>query len=266
MLWATGVALEPKPFQFGVRIEHPQELINRGQYGDWAGHQRIPPATYQLVSKPRDGQRAVFSFCMCPGGSVIPAVSEPGLLSTNGMSCWARDSGMANSALVATVQTTDFGASDPLAGVRFQRYWEKQAYEAGGSDYTCPAQWARDFLAGRVSPRSIRSSYPLGVRPQNLSALLPPFVAAAIARALPEFHRRIPGFAGPEAVLLGPEARASSPIRIVRSPSTLESVTASGLYPAGEGAGYAGGIMSAALDGLRCAEAVLKKLAVAKPL
>jgi len=263
MLLAKGVALEPRPFQFGLRIEHPQELINRAQYGAMANHPKIPPATYQLVAKPGNGRRAVFSFCMCPGGSVIPAVSEHGLLSVNGMSCWARNSGRANSALVVTVSPSDFDAADALAGARFQRHWERLAFDAAGADYTCPAQWAADFAQGKASARPVAASYPLGVRACDLRTVLPTFVSTSIAGALPEFDRKIRGFAGPEAVLLGPEARASSPVRIVRSPVALESATVSGLFPAGEGAGYAGGIISAALDGLKCAEAVLKKLTVA---
>ncbi|MFM9109233.1 MAG: NAD(P)/FAD-dependent oxidoreductase, partial [Prochlorococcaceae cyanobacterium] len=267
MLQRLGVAMEPKAFAVGVRIEPPQALIDAARWGPAAGHPRLGAAEYKLVHHCRgDGAAAgrdVYSFCMCPGGLVVGACSEPGGVVTNGMSQHSRNERNANSGLVVTVTPADLepwgqGSADPLAGVAFQRHWERAAYRAGGGGHRAPAQWVTDFLAGRPSgptpPSGLAPSYRPGIRFGSLDGCLPPPLLAALREALPAFERQIPGYCGAEALLTGVETRTSSPLRIPRDPTSLQSRNVAGLYPAGEGAGYAGGILSAAIDGIKVAE------------
>ncbi len=259
MLAECGIALEAKPFQMGLRIEHPQSLINKNQYGRYSGHPKLPQADYKLVCKASGELRSVLTFCMCPGGTIMPSVSEPGRLCLSGMSAYARDSGLANSALVVTVTPQDFSSGGPLDGIAFQRRWEEAAFKQGGGDYSAPAQRVDEFLIGRKSSGKIESSYPLGTVPSDMRKVLPTFVANSIRGAIKHFNGRIRDFKAPPAVLLGVEARASSPVRILRDEQTRRSPSALSLYPVGEGAGYAGGIMSAAIDGMKSAEAVIAR-------
>jgi len=259
LLQEKGVELRQKPFSMGVRCEHPQRLIDQAQYGPFAGHPALGAADYKLAVHLPDG-RGVYTFCMCPGGSVVAAASEEGRLAVNGMSAFARDGENANAALLCEVRPGDFGSDHPLAGVELQRTWERAAFLAGGGDYTAPAQLLGDFLAGRASagPGSVRPTYPLGVRWGALEGALPPFVLASLREAIPLFDRKLRGFALPDAVLTGVESRSSSPVRVLRDETGQASVR--GLFPCGEGAGYAGGILSAAVDGMRQAEAALSVL------
>jgi uncharacterized FAD-dependent dehydrogenase len=252
MLRERGVAMEYKPFQMGLRIEHPQPLIDRAQFGDFAG--RLPAAEYVL----NDKRQQVFSFCMCPGGTLMPSVSEAEHMCTNGMSRRKRDSGKANSGLVFTVKPewTPQGGRDPLDGIAVQRRYEHLAWQLTGGDYSVPAQRVPDFLSGKVSKGPIESTYPRGATALDLRQLLPPPGHQAMLAALKRFGRQIPGYAGDDALLVGPEARGSSPVRIPRDHTSRASTSTPGLYPVGEGAGYAGGIMSAAVDGLRSAAAL----------
>ena len=261
MLQDAGVALQAKPFAVGVRIEHLQRMIDRSQYGDFAGHPALGAADYKLSCHLPTG-RSVYTFCMCPGGEVVAAASEAGGVVTNGMSDYARAGVNANSALLVGVDPADYG-DHPLAGVAFQRRWEQAAFALGGGGYRAPAQLVGDFLAGRPSTGwgAVKPSYKPGVVPADLSGCLPAFVVDSLRQALPLFERRIAGFAQDEAVLTGVETRSSSPVRIPRGEDGQSNLP--GLYPCGEGAGYAGGIMSAAVDGIRTAEAVL---AAADPL
>jgi len=259
LLRAEGVALEAKPFQFGLRVEHPQELITGARYGDSPEAAILGPASYNLVSRARGHIAAAHSFCMCPGGRIVASVNEPGLLCTNGMSNARHSSGFANSGLVTTLGPDDFArfGSGPLAGVAYQRHYEAVFFEAGGSDYSAPAQRVSDFLAGRASRRAMRTSYVLGTRSARLDELLPGIVRVALARAIEEFDRKIPGFAGDSGVLVGVESRSSGPVRMPRDEQTRSARGFRNLFPVGEGAGYAGGIMSAALDGARTAQTLL---------
>jgi uncharacterized protein len=241
-----------------VRVEHPQELVNRVQYGPRPLEERLGNADYTLVAP---GQMDLFTFCMCAGGYIIPSVSEAGYFCTNGMSLSKRDSYWANSGLVVTVPPEQFGGADVLAGVWLQAAYERKAFELGRGEYRCPAQRAADYLAGRVSPGPPQTSYPRGVVSADLREVLPPFVAEAVAAGLPGMDRRWQGRFLPQAVLVGPEARGSSPVRIVRDDRSRESPGVVGLYPVGEGAGYAGGIVSAAVDGLRTAKAIVARYA-----
>ncbi|MGH8154740.1 MAG: NAD(P)/FAD-dependent oxidoreductase [Rhodanobacteraceae bacterium] len=259
MLHARDVYLEPKPFSIGFRIEHPQSLIDRARFGPQAGHPLLGAADYHLVHHGDDG-RSVYSFCMCPGGTVVAATSEARRVVTNGMSQYSRNERNANAALVCDITPADYAAfgEGPLAGVALQRHWETHAFELGGGDYNAPAQRVEDFLAGRATKAlgDVIPSYQPGVRLTDLSAALPAYAIAAIRAAIPIFARRVRGYALPDAILTGVETRTSSPIRIRREAETLQSLNTPGLYPAGEGAGYAGGILSAAVDGIRVAEAV----------
>ena len=259
MLHNRGVAMEAKPFAIGVRIEHPQDIIDKSQYGVSAGHANLPAADYSLVFHAKDTGRTAYSFCMCPGGLVVAAASETGGVVTNGMSLYNRSSGTSNSALVVNVAPEDFG-SDILGGIEFQRKYERLAYQCGGSNYHAPMQTVGDFLAGSTGsiPFQTKPSYRPGVFATELRQCLPDFVVDTLVRALPEFDRKIKGFAHPDAIMTGVETRTSAPVRIVRNNSYM-SVNAQGLYPIGEGAGYAGGIMSAALDGLNSAIAIIKQ-------
>jgi len=255
MLHARGVAMEAKPFSIGVRIEHPQSLIDRDRFGPNAGHPLLGAADYRLVHHASNG-RSVYSFCMCPGGTVVAAASEPGRLVTNGMSQYSRNERNANAGIVVGITPSDYPGG-PLAGIEFQRHWEERAFLAGGGTYAAPAQRVEDFLAGRPSTAlgSVTPSYRPGVTPTDLAACLPDFVVAAMREALPAFDHEIAGFALGDAVMTGVETRTSSPLRINRG-EDCQSLNTHGLFPAGEGAGYAGGIMSAAVDGIRVAEAV----------
>jgi uncharacterized FAD-dependent dehydrogenase len=263
VLEACGVLIDAKPLSIGVRIEHPQTMIDRARFGDCAGHPRLGPADYKLVHHCEQSGaapgRSVYSFCMCPGGTVVAAASEPGRLVTNGMSQYSRAERNANAGIVVGLTTADYQpyGTGPLAGIAFQRHWEEKAFAVGGGDYHAPAQRVGDFLAGRPSTSlgSVVPSYKPGVRPADLSACLPDFAVAAIREALPAFGRRIRGFATEDAVMTGVETRTSSPVRISRG-ADGHSLNTAGLFPAGEGAGYAGGILSAGVDGIRTAEAV----------
>ncbi|MES2692430.1 MAG: hypothetical protein V4773_03080 [Verrucomicrobiota bacterium] len=245
-----GVAMEAKPLSIGVRIEHPQGLIDRARFGPAAGNPTLGAADYKLVHHAANG-RGVYSFCMCPGGTVVAAASEPGRLVTNGMSQYSRAERNANAALVVSLSPADFPEPSALGGVAFQRHWEERAFIAGGSDYRAPAQTVGDFLAGRASTSlgSVVPSYKPGVTPANLADCLPDYAVAALREALPAFGRQIAGFDAVEAVMTGVETRTSSPLRIGRG-AEFVSLNTPGLYPAGEGAGYAGGILSAAVDGM----------------
>ena len=255
MLHARGVHIEPKPFSIGYRIEHPQSLIDRARWGRHAGHPLLGAADYKLVHHCANG-RSVYSFCMCPGGTVVAATSEPGCVATNGMSQYSRNERNANSGIVVGITPADY-PGDPLAGIEFQRRWEARAFEAGGGDYFAPAQLVGDFLERRPSTAlgSVVPSYKPGVRMTDIGSCVPDYAAEAIREALPAFEKQIRGYAMRDAVLTAVETRTSSPISIRRGPD-CQSVNTRGLYPAGEGAGYAGGILSAAIDGIEVAEAV----------
>ncbi len=255
MLHQRGVYLEAKPFSIGFRIEHPQSLIDRVRYGHYAGHKLLGAADYKLVHHASNG-RSVYSFCMCPGGTVVAATSEPGRVVTNGMSQYSRNERNANAGIVVGITPDDY-PGDVLAGVEFQRHWESRAFELGGSNYCAPAQRVGDFLARRASTAlgEVAPSYTPGVKLTDLSTCIPEYAIAAIREALPAFDKQIKGFAMDDALLTGVETRTSSPIRIKRN-AAFESMNTRGLYPAGEGAGYAGGILSAAVDGIEVAEAV----------
>jgi len=259
MLLRRGVYIEPKPFSIGFRIEHPQTLVDRCRFGPQAGHPLLGAADYKLVHHCRNG-RSVYSFCMCPGGTVVAAASEPGRVVTNGMSQYSRDERNANSGIVVGITPDDYPGG-PLAGVDFQRHWEERAFELGGGTYEAPGQLVGDFLAGRPSTEfgGVLPSYRPGVRLGDLSSSLPDYAIAAIREALPAFDRQMRGFAMRDALLTGVETRTSSPIRIQRK-EDFQSLNTEGLYPAGEGAGYAGGILSAGVDGIRVAEAVALSL------
>ncbi|HTI02968.1 MAG TPA: NAD(P)/FAD-dependent oxidoreductase [Acidisoma sp.] len=262
MLEAAGVAMTPKPFSIGFRIEHPQALIDRCRFGTHAGHPLLGAADYKIVHHASNG-RSVYSFCMCPGGQVVAATSEPGLVVTNGMSQYSRAERNANAGIVVGITPADYPGG-PLAGIALQRHWERQAFLAGGGDYRAPAQRVGDFLAGRPSTAlgAVIPSYKPGVKPTDLSTCLPDYAITAIREAIPAFDRQIRGFAMEDAVLTGVETRTSSPIRIGRG-EDLQSLNTRGLYPAGEGAGFAGGILSAGVDGIRVAEALALSMAAA---
>jgi len=258
MLHRHGATLSPKPFSIGVRVEHDQRMVDRAQYGAAAEHPALGAADYKLSCHLRSG-RSAYTFCMCPGGEVVAATSEVGSVVTNGMSRFARDGANANSAFLVNVVPSDFGDPHPLAGIEFQRRWERAAFELGGCNYRAPAQLLGDFLQGVGSSAEggVRPTYPLGVRYADLAACLPEFAVAALREAAPIFDGRLRGFAAPDAVLTGVETRSSSPVRVVRDDAWQSNLH--GVFPCGEGAGYAGGIMTAAVDGIRCAEAVLAR-------
>ena len=253
MLLSRGVPMEFKPFQFGVRIEQPQSQINWARYGD-ENHPQLGAADYTLAA--RAGQHDLFTFCMCAGGYVMPSVSESGGFCTNGMSESYHDSPFANSGLVITITAEDAGGDDPLAGIRFQRHYERLAFEVGKGSYQSPIQRAEDFLNGRATQGKPASSYPRGVFPARLEEFLPVAVLEALRKGLPMMDGQMRRQFLKNATIVGPEARGSSPVRIPRDPETRQSLGIAGLYPCGEGAGYAGGIISAAVDGLRSARAI----------
>jgi hypothetical protein len=256
MLHARGVYMEAKPFSIGFRIEHPQSLIDRARLGPNAGNPLLGAADYKLVHHAKNG-RSVYSFCMCPGGTVVAAASEPGRVVTNGMSQYSRNERNANAGIVVGITPEDFPSRDPLAGIELQRKLEARAFELGGGDYEAPGQLVGDFLEGKPSTQlgEVEPSYKPGVRLTDLASALPDYAIDAIREALPAFDQQIQGYAMKDAVLTGVETRTSSPVRITRG-GDLQSVNVKGLYPAGEGAGYAGGILSAGVDGIRVAEAV----------
>jgi uncharacterized FAD-dependent dehydrogenase len=271
MLHGRGVAMHAKPFSIGLRVEHPQGVIDRARFGEkYAGHPLLGAADYKLVHHAGNG-RSVYSFCMCPGGTVVAATSEPGRVVTNGMSQYSRNERNANAGIVVGVSAEDVRAAGsagevgPLDGIAFQRFWESRAYELGGGGYAAPGQRVGDFLAGRPSTafERVLPSYTPGVLPTDLAApgreSLPTYAIAAIREALPAFAKQIAGFAMDDAVLTGVETRTSSPLRMPRG-KDWQCVNVAGLYPAGEGAGYAGGIMSAAVDGIEVAEAVARAI------
>jgi uncharacterized FAD-dependent dehydrogenase len=261
VLHRRGVFIEPKPFAVGFRIEHPQSLIDRARLGKYAGHPELGAADYKLVHHARNG-RAVYSFCMCPGGTVVAATSEPGRVVTNGMSQYSRNERNANAGIVVGVNPEADFPGGPLAGVELQEKLESHAYELGGSDYCAPGQLVGDFVRGVASKEfgEVEPSYTPGVRLGDLATSLPNYAIEAIREALPEFGKQIRGFDRDDAVLTGVETRTSSPIRITRDSETFQSLNVRGLYPAGEGAGYAGGILSAGVDGIKIAEAVARSI------
>jgi uncharacterized FAD-dependent dehydrogenase len=259
-----GVYVEAKPFSIGVRIEHPQSIVDVARFGACAGNPILGAADYKLVHHAKNG-RDVYSFCMCPGGTVVAATSEENRVVTNGMSQYSRAERNANSGIVVGITPAVDYPCSPLAGIDFQRKWESAAFVAGGSSYAAPAQRVGDFLAGRASTHlgKVVPSYKPGVTPTDLSTCLPDFAVAAIREALPVFGRQIHGFDMDDAVMTGVETRTSSPIRIRRDNETLQSINTQGLFPAGEGAGYAGGILSAGVDGIKIAEAVAQSMVAA---
>jgi len=264
MLHDRGVYMEAKPFSIGFRVEHPQSIIDQARFGPQAGHALLGAADYKLVHHCKNG-RSVYSFCMCPGGTVVAAASEPERVVTNGMSQYSRNERNANAAIVVGIEPEDFAAFDdsgsPLAGIALQRDLESRAYELGGRDYSAPAQLVGDFVKGTPSTDfgSVQPSYKPGVRLTDLASALPEYAIEAIREALQAFDRQIRGFGMHDAILTGVETRTSSPVRIRRN-EAYQSLNTRGLFPAGEGAGYAGGILSAAVDGIRVAEAVARSI------
>lgn len=254
-----GILLTQKPFAIGLRVEHPQEAVNRIQYGRWAGHPDLPPADYFLTAGIKAMDRSVYSFCMCPGGLVIGCSAREGGVITNGMSRFLRDSPYANSAVVVNVRTEDLEEGSPLAGLTFRRHWEEMAFSAGGGNYFAPVQRLTDFLSGKTGRPVDACSFRPGFREADLHKVLPPFAVAALKLGFAEFERKMPGFITEEATLIGVETRTSSPVRIVRGEDG-QSANTGGLFPCGEGAGYAGGIISSALDGIRAAERLVAAL------
>ena len=259
MLYERGVFMEAKPFSIGFRIEHPQTLIDQARFGKYAGNELLGAADYKIVHHAKNG-RSVYTFCMCPGGQVVAATSEPGRVVTNGMSQYSRAERNANAGIVVGITPDDYSGS-PLAGIEFQRQWESRAYELGGGNYEAPGQLVGDFIKGIASTQlgSVEPSYQPGVHLTDLATSLPAYAIHAIREALPAFDRQIKGFSMYDAVLTGVETRTSSPLRMTRG-QDMQSLNTKGLYPAGEGAGYAGGILSAGVDGIRVAEAVAQAM------
>jgi uncharacterized FAD-dependent dehydrogenase len=262
MLHQRGVYIEAKPFSIGFRVEHPQSLIDACRFGPNAGHPILGAADYKLVHH-ASNDRAVYSFCMCPGGTVVAAASEPGRVVTNGMSQYSRNERNANSAIVVSISPEVDYPGDPLAGIEFQRRLEEKAFELGGGTYNAPGQLMGDFVAGRASTEfgTVVPSYKPGVHLTDLAQILPEFAVTALREAFPAFDKQVKGYFKHDAVLTGLETRTSSPIRIKRRDDTLQSLNTRGLFPAGEGAGYAGGILSAGVDGIKVAEAVALSMA-----
>jgi uncharacterized FAD-dependent dehydrogenase len=258
MLVQRGVPMTQKPFQMGVRLEQPQEIVNRVKYGKTPLEEKLGAADYNLVAR---GPNDLFSFCMCAGGHVIPSVSEAGYFCTNGMSLSGRDSPFANSGLVITVPVSAFPGQDVLAGVRLQQEYERRAFEMGRGEFLCPIQNADDFLANRPTDRLPACSYPRGLVLARIEELVPPLIADALRHGLPILNHRWHGKYLAQATLVAPESRGSSPVRMIRDDRSRQSPGWAGLYPVGEGAGYAGGIVSAAVDGLRSAVAIIEEYA-----
>ena len=266
VLHDRGVHIEAKPFSIGFRIEHPQSWIDKAMFGPCAGHPDLGAAAYSLSHHAANG-RTVYSFCMCPGGTVVAAASEPGRLVTNGMSQYSRNERNANAGFVVGVSPADYSSDHPLAGIELQRGLESRAFDAGGRDYFAPGQRVGDFLERRSSATlgTVAPSYRPGVRPTDLAPLMPDYVIEAMREALPVFGRKIPRYDDPDALLTGVETRTSSPIRITRG-ADFQSLNVQGLFPAGEGAGYAGGILSAAVDGIKVAEALARALSASSAI
>ena len=266
MLHKRGVYLEAKPFSIGFRVEHPQSMVDNARFGPQAGHPLLGAADYKLVHHCRNG-RSVYSFCMCPGGTVVAAASEPGRVVTNGMSQYSRNERNANAAIVVGVEPSDFtlydGSGSPLAGIALQRHWESRAFELGGGTYEAPGQLVGDFIAGRASSSfgEVQPSYKPGVHLTDLAHAIPDYAVEAIREAMGAFDRKLKGFARHDAIFTGVETRTSSPVRVRRNDDDYQSLNTRGLFPAGEGAGYAGGILSAGVDGIRVAEAVALSIA-----
>lgn len=264
MLDLAGVEMQAKPFAIGLRVEHPQQLVDKTQYGPAFGNDSLPPSEYVLKHNMKERGRSAYSFCMCPGGMVVNASSEAGRLVVNGMSQAKRDSPYANSALVVNVRPEDFSGAKlggaNLAGIGFQRSWEEAAFSAGGSDYSAPAQNLLDFLKSGRSHSLNKTSFLPSLKSAELKECLPDFVIDALLEAIPVFGRKMKGFLSREATLIGVETRTSAPVRITRGPD-FQSVSTKGIYPCGEGAGYAGGIISSALDGIKVADAIAEELA-----
>lgn len=259
-LLARGVGMEPKPFAMGLRIEHPQALINSIQYGPWSNHAALPPAEYFVTASVRELDRSVYTFCMCPGGQVIGCSAFPGSVVINGMSNSQRDGDFANSAIVANIRVDDFAApGNPLGGLVFRRQWERRAFEEGGSNYCAPAQKLTEFIERKSTGVVGRTSFLPGVKASMLCEVLPDFVTESLQKGLVQIDKKMPGFISREAHLIGVETRTSSPVRICRGDDG-QNITVRGLYPCGEGAGYAGGIVSSALDGIRAAMSVAAML------
>ena len=256
MLLRRGVPMVAKPFQMGVRIEQPQNEVNRAVYGARCWEEKLGAADYAVVAR---GRHDLFSFCMCAGGQIIPSVSAPGYFSTNGMSLSSRKSPFANSGLMITINPEEFGSDDVFAGIHIQEVYERKAFEAGRREYLCPVQAVNDFLAHRSTKRKVACSYARGILPAPIADLVPQMIVESLDRGLPLLDRRWRGRFLKDAILAGPEARGSSPVRIVRDGLSRETPGIEGLYPVGEGAGYAGGIVSAAVDGLRSAKAIIAK-------
>lgn len=261
MLYDKGINMIQKPFSVGTRIEHPREFIDEAQYGKFAGHPALGAANYKMACHPEHG-RGTYTFCMCPGGTVVAASSEEGMLVVNGMSEYARDKENSNSALLVGINPEDFPSEHPLAGMHLQRQIESKAFELGGKDYTAPCQLVKDFLNNEKSTKlgAVKPSCPTGTTPSDIREILPQKVTDNLADALLKMNNMLKGFAMPEAVLTAPESRSSSPVRIIRDDfyqCSRGDTPLGGLYPCGEGAGYAGGIVSAAVDGIRCFEAIL---------
>jgi len=256
MLHAEGVYMEAKPFAIGFRIEHPQSLIDNARLGKYAGNKELGAADYKLVHHAKNG-RAVYSFCMCPGGTVVAATSEVGRVVTNGMSQYSRNERNANSGIVVGIEPEADFAGGVLAGIELQEALESKAYEVGGSDYSAPAQLVGDFIKGHASTQlgEVAPSYQPGIKLTDLAQTLPEYAITAMREALPAFGKKIRGFDRADAILTGVETRTSSPVRVKRG-EDLQSLNTRGLYPAGEGAGYAGGILSAGVDGIKVAESL----------
>jgi len=257
MLHHKNIPMEAKPFSMGVRIEHPREYINKLQYGESYKNTKLPPAQYKLAVHLKNG-RGVYTFCMCPGGWVVPAATEQNGLVTNGMSTFTQDNINSNAALLVNVTPEDFPSKDPLAGIEFQRIWEQKAFACGGGDFYAPVQLLGDFLEDKPSAsyKSVIPSYKPGKTPGSIKECLPDFVYESLKEAIPLLDRKLPGFAYPSAALTAIETRSSSPVRILRGEDFQSSIK--GLYPAGEGAGYAGGIISSAVDGMKVAEKIIE--------
>lgn len=261
MMVSRGATATPRPIAVGARVEHPQSVIDAGRYAGKPRREGLPAASYRLAYHPEQGPKAR-TFCMCPGGMVVPAMSERGQVVVNGMSFAAQRSYWANSAIIVEVEPSQYGASDPTAGYRWQQEIEAKAFEAGGGTYAAPAQRVEDFLNGVASTALPKVSYPMGAAPGDLSKVLPGYILKGMANALKHFNRQLPGFISEDAVLIAPETRTTSPIRFLRTDG-YQSVGLKNLYPVGEGAGYGGGIVSCALDGLRAAKALTESRALA---
>ena len=261
MLHEAGVSLAPKAFAIGARVEHPQEMIDQIQYGKWWKDPALPPAEYTLAVKIPETGRSAYTFCMCPGGEVVCCSSNEGETVTNGMSSYKRSGRYANSAVVVNVGVEDMAGTSPLRGLHFRSFWEKKAFSLGGNNFFAPAQKLQDFLGDKSAGGVLFSTYRPGITPARLEEALPGYITRTLRSGFLEFDRRMPGYVSGEALMIGVETRTSSPVRILRG-DELQSISLKGLYPCGEGAGYAGGIMSSAVDGMRAGEALLDSLAL----